>query len=105
FVFLSSAHASTISDVVFAIDASGSIGATNFNSEKTFVKDLLTAGLPSATEVGVFTWSTSAYNLIDPLVPVSTPGLTATITNAGYASQSSYMKNAVQNGIDILNAG
>jgi hypothetical protein len=105
FVFLSSARASTITDVVFAIDGSGSIGATSFNSEKNFVKDLLTTGLSATTEVGVFTWSTSTYNLIDPLVPASTPGLTATITNAGYPSQSSYMKNAVQNGINILTAG
>ena len=79
--------------------------AVNFSHEKTFVEDLLTTGLPATTEVGVFTWTTNTYNLIDPLVPASTPGLTTTIANAGYASQSSYMKNAVQNGINILTAG
>src|SRR3569833_2893417 len=105
FVFLSSAHANSIADVVFAIDASGSIGSANFVNVKNFVKDLLTTGLPGTTEVGVFTWSTNSYNLIDPLVLASTPGLTTTITNAGYVSQSSYMKNAVQNGINILTAG
>jgi len=105
FVLVSSAHASTITDVVFAIDASGSIGSTHFQGEKTFVEGLLTAGLPATTEVGAFTWSTNHYNLIDPLVPVSTSGLVNTIANAGYVSQSSYMKNALQNGIDILTAG
>lgn len=105
FVCISPAHASTIADVVFAIDASGSIGAAHFQGEKTFVENLFTAGLPATTEVGAFTWSTNQYNLIDPLAPVSTPGLTTTIANAGYVSQSSYMKNAVQNGINILTAG
>ena len=61
--------------------------AVNFSHEKTFVEDLLTTGLPATTEVGVFTWTTNTYNLIDPPVPASTPGLTTTIANAGYASR------------------
>jgi hypothetical protein len=101
----SSAHASTIKDVVFAIDASGSIGSVHFDDELDFVSDLLASGLPATTQVGAFTWATINHNLIDPLTPVSTPGLSDTIDNAIYLMGNTYMKNAVQHGMDILTAG
>jgi hypothetical protein len=104
FVCLSSAHAATIKDIVFAIDGSGSLGAVHFNDEVDFVSDLLASGLPATAEVGAFTWGTSNYDLIDPLMPVSTHGLSDTIENAAYPGGFTYMKNAVQHGIDLLAA-
>ncbi len=106
FLFLlSSAQASTITDISFAIDGSGSMGSVGFNTEKSFVESMLSTGLSPTTEVGAFVWSTNIYDRIAPLTPDNSSSLVTDIANASYPSGYTYTKNAVQHGIDMLTAG
>lgn len=104
-LLFSSAQASTITDISFAIDGSGSMGSVGFNTEKSFVESMLSTGLSPTTEVGAFVWSTNIYDHIAPLTADNSSALVTDIANATYPAGYTYTKNAVQHGIDMLTAG
>ena len=72
-------------DMVFVMDASGSIGANNFESMKTYVANV-TRGLNENVRVGIVRYSSSA-DIILSLTPVTdSESLASTIESIAYIS-------------------
>lgn len=78
------------SDMVFVLDASGSIGSGNFQNIKRFVKDVVNAfdiG-PNKTQVGVVVYSSSVSRPFDLNTYASKAEVLAAVDRIGYDSGS-----------------
>ena len=95
---LSAGQVCDLLDIIFVLDASGSVGSQNFNSLLNFVADL-TSDLkvsPSETHVGVIQYSSSAQLLIE-LGSISDPvQLEDEIRNIAYTAGGTATGTAIE---------
>ena len=98
------ACASTVElEVLFVMDISGSVGSTGWETEKTFVSNMITNGMSDVPSVAVMTFGTGAWsqwNFTDQQQPRSV--ITDAVENLPYTGGSTYMKTAVKAGITIF---
>ena len=90
-------------EILFVMDISGSVGSTAWETEKTFVANMITNGINNISDVAVMTFGTGAWsqwNFTDQQHPRS--DITTFVENIGYTGGSTYMKTAVKAGITIF---
>ncbi|MFN7726746.1 MAG: vWA domain-containing protein [Rubrivivax sp.] len=84
-------HAAPTTQLGFLIDASGSIGSTNFNTMRSGYAAAL-AALPTdgSIEVTVYTFSNSTVQVVAPTVvtAASLPGIVSSINGMGYTAST-----------------
>lgn len=100
-----SCDSSTAMDVVFAMDASGSIGATSFTKEKDFVAGLIQSAIPTDANISIVSFATDSDIILTwaQAAAKTTAQKVAFVNNITYTKGYTNTVGAIQDALTLFN--